>query len=274
MLLIAMLFYMSILRSPLFFGDDALRVFTHTSINQGVHGRPLADLAYGVLSGGLFVDMSPLSQVLALAFMLMAGMLIARVFVPQATTEKHLARWTPLFYVLLPLNFSIISYRYDSLGFALAIFFSSLAFFFIFHEGNRVARVIIAGICLWITLSTYQIMVCMYYCACFWGLAHFSFRESFIEILKKCYLIFFSTVIALLSYLPIYIQAVKNASSPFCGLPNHPYVSQHAVILDKSIFFEGIKDNILLFMYTAKGYFLGGGRCFYMYNYYIDIGIC
>ncbi len=75
--------YWSILQSPLFYLDDALRVVTHTSINQGVHGRPIADWLYFLLSGGTFLDVSPLSQILALAFMLAGSLLIAHAFVPQ-----------------------------------------------------------------------------------------------------------------------------------------------------------------------------------------------
>lgn len=51
--------YWAILRSPLLFVDDVLRVYTQMSINQGVHGRPLADLVYQFLSNGLFVDIIP-----------------------------------------------------------------------------------------------------------------------------------------------------------------------------------------------------------------------
>ena len=206
---LVLLAWAGILLSPALYGDDALRVYTHTSINQHVHGRPLADAIYSLLSGGMYVDIAPLGQVFALALLLVAGVLVARAFVSR---ESFAGTWLPVLFAVLPLYYAGICYRYDSLHFGVAIACAGLAFYLC---SGKIAwwRVLLAGAALFCTLATYQPMAGMYFCACAALFAHNVLREDLKPLLRRVGSQMLAVLLAAVAYLPVYLQA-KRAAQP------------------------------------------------------------
>ena len=127
----------AILRSNFLYVDDAARVYNFGSINQGVHGRPFADFFYKLLTSGIFIDFSPLSQLLALSCLVWSGILICDVFSKNCLNRNLTFSGKSLTSFVLsvfPLNYSIISYRFDSLSFGLAILFAVYGFLVVAKE--------------------------------------------------------------------------------------------------------------------------------------------
>lgn len=227
MLLLACAAYFALFISPHWYFDDALRVYTHTSINQGVHGRPLADVVYGFLSGGMFMDFSPLSQIWALAFLLLAGVLVTRSFAAFAGVENNFAlRWAPLFFTIQPLFYSILAFRFDSLTISLAALCAAGAFY-VLALPSRFWAVFFAAIGLWCALCLYQPCVAIFYVCLAAFFSRTSLETGRQGIAGGLLRAFGASILAGFAYLPIYFQAMRNARRPFCGLPLHPYVVEH-----------------------------------------------
>lgn len=252
MLFLAIIAYASILRSPLFYTDDALRVFTHTSINQGVHGRPLADVIYSLLSAGLFVDISPLSQIFALSCLIASGMLVTHAFIDTANEEKAFTKWLPLLFTVLPLHTALILYRYDSPSMCLAIFCSSLAFFVTYKKTTKL-RMCFSGILLFAVLALYQPMIGTYMCICCIFFAHSIIREPFGKSINRGMQQIFSLIVGGILYIPVYVQARYASAYEFCGLPNHPYVFPNSKLLSHNILQSTIQ-KLYVFTETADSY--------------------
>lgn len=255
LLLLACVAYWTMFSSRMPYCDDALRIYTHTSINQGVHGRPLADVVYGLLTGGLFTDAAPISQILAIACLLGAGFVVARVFVgaaPESVAARRLYWLGPLFFTLLPLNLFILNFHFDSIGMALALFCAVGAFGLLAME-NNFWRVILASILMWCSLAMYQPMTGSYFvCAGTW-LGALCLNERLREILRKMFYLALAPLFGALAYLPVYFQARANADMPFCGLPNHVYAQSHARSI-KDDFFGLLGQNIDGFLQAAQIY--------------------
>ena len=238
--------YWSILQSPLFYLDDALRVVTHTSINQGVHGRPIADWLYFLLSGGTFLDVSPLSQILALAFMLAGSLLIAHAFVPQKKASWHVACFALLF-VLLPLHYSVICFRYDSFGIGVAVFCAGAAFFLV-RQGISLWRFLGASLLFLVTLSIYQPMCGIYFCACCMLLSHNILREKLSLAIRRFSISIAASLCGGFLYIPVYLHAKSAQLQPFYGLPNHPYTIAHSAFGTTGSFLATLGRNIKTFL--------------------------
>lgn len=236
----AVLAYWAILRSPLLFADDAVRVFTYMSINQGVHGRPFADLVYVLLSNGLFVDISPMTQIMALLAMAWAGMRLHYCFLNPpagfvAGGVDVACCITALLFVVFPLHFSFISYRFDSLSFGLAMLCATSAFVMAARlpqpavsRRAYVFSLLIPSLLLTLSLGLYQAMFGIYACCAVLFLAHCLLSdEKWPEILRKAGSFLWTACLAVLLYLPVYLHARHQAQSNFYGLGPHPHVNEH-----------------------------------------------
>lgn len=256
--------YFSIFNSNLFYVDDGLRVFSHTSINQGIHGRPLADSIYSFFSGGLFVDVSPLSQIYSLCFILLSGYIITFIFIPSQNK-------TPTTYLLiisfslLPINSSLLCYRYDSLSMSFAMLCATLAFF-LQHKKFSVIRLLSSIFCLWCVLASYQPMINIYFCCCCFLFVKYILQEKVIHSIKTISYQIATTICAGILYTPIFFHAEKKISLPFCGLPRHPYITHYNKVFDfDSILFKTIHQ--IQNYYTTIKNFLGTdiiSLCIYM----------
>lgn len=249
-LLLASSAYFSIFRSSLFYIDDAVRVFSHTSINQGIHGRPLADVVYSVFSGGLFVDISPLSQVYALCFMLISIGMITHALCPSRD-EIGFMQWLPLFFVLLPINTAVLCYRYDSLPMSFAILCAAGAFF-LHRNSVSYLKFLFSVILLWCVLSSYQPMIGIFFCCCCLLFVRLILQEKNLYAVKKIILQIGATICAVICYLPIYFYAKKAVALPFCGLPNHPYLAHYKNISDFSNLFIDIFQHVYSYFIFTK----------------------
>lgn len=258
--------YWAILRSPLLFVDDAIRVFTNMSINQGVHGRPFADVAYMLLSNGLFVDFSPMTQVLALAAITWAGIRVHDCFLKDAGSVGQ-GLIAPSYIIVLvfavfPLHFSIISYRFDALSIGLALLCAALAFVTAARppqwRGPLPAVGIsigISGALIALSLGLYQPMFGVYACCALFFIGHSLLRHDKPSLAFKKALSFLGAAcLGALFYLPVYLAAKQSVQSDFYGVGPHPYVSGHIQIVGFSALFQTVPHNILLFLQTICGY--------------------
>lgn len=256
--------YWAILRSPLLFMDDALRVYTQMSINQGVHGRPLADLVYQFLSNGLFVDISPLSQIVALMAMIWAGMRLQDCFRSDAVFgREHVLIYSyiiALIFVVFPLNYALISYRYDSLSFGLSILLSTISFAFTvypprFYGNYYFNKIFIPPFLLMASLAMYQAMIGIYLCCSLFFLAHIILQNNHWSIfLKKGFIFLRTFCFASIFYLPIYLHAKSMAKADFYGIGPHPHVSAHNHLLDIENLPFSFLANIKLFLKKSISY--------------------
>lgn len=210
LLLICIVSYFTILNSNFLYGDDGLRIFTHTSINQGVNGRPVADILYAFISDNTFMDTSPFSQILALLFILCAGILIVSAFFNEQNGEQYNKYCFVLLFVILPINYSIISYRYDSFGMGCAIFLAGLSFF-LQRKNISILRCLAAATLLFLTLSIYQPIYSMYFSACFILFSQEVLNISTVNAIKRTICRLLSPIIGGILYIPIYLEAKSSA---------------------------------------------------------------
>lgn len=236
------------------FLDDALRVYTHTSINQGVHGRPLADYIYSFFSSGFYNDISPLSQISCIAMTILGGMFAVNVFY-ALLPEKNIpfATWLPLLLSLLPLQYSIVSFRHDSITFGFAILCACLAFWLVASK-DGLKYAFLTGLLIFCVLAIYQPMLAIYLCLCCFFLVPGCFTLSWRKIAGFICRSAIGLVTGCILYIPVYLHARRMAFSPFCGLENHPYVAGHSGILKGGNLLKGIIENIGLFLNTVGSY--------------------
>ena len=234
-LAVTLVAYWSILRSPLLYVDDALRVYTFESINQGVHGRPYADIIYKLFTNGIFIDISPLSQIIALLCITWAGHLTNTTFTDPQPYPSSMSLYVNIAAVTMfstfPLNYSIISYKFDSLSFGFAVLSAIYAFKLIAkNEKDKKATarsVISASILLSITLGIYQPMYGFFLCTSIMFVCNLLLKnEKNIHIIVYCSKIFISTLLSGIFYLPIFIYTKYQLQLGFHGLGPHPYVSK------------------------------------------------
>uniref|UniRef100_I2Q7R2 Uncharacterized protein n=1 Tax=Desulfovibrio sp. U5L TaxID=596152 RepID=I2Q7R2_9BACT len=269
---VSIIAYSSIIRSPLFFEDDALRVAINEGVNQGVHGRPFADMIYTFFSGGLFIDISPFSQIVAIFFMILSATILLSGF-SIVTEKKFLSLGTlydsiilslrdenmwslALVFVCFPLNFSIISYRFDSLPMCSGILFACSAFTICqtinIHSYNAydfLVRVLCASVLIFFSLGLYQPTIGFYVAASFILFAHMVLSScKFIEVLLRVILSVIPLIVGSVFYIPIYLQAKYMAGQQFYSLKEHPYIVAHNNLLPLKNLFEGILKNCLDFI--------------------------
>ena len=242
---------LAILRSNLLYVDDAARVYNFGSINQGVHGRPFADLFYKLLTSGIFIDFSPLSQIIALSCLVWSGILICEVFFRNCLNRKLVLKakcLTSFVLSVFPLNYSIISYRFDSLSFGLAILFAVYGFLAVAKEDVSKKEFLIhsciGGVLLAVTMGLYQPFWGVYTCCCFFYIiAMLLSNEKNKLICTKILKLFLSCLISGCLYLPIYLYARYEAAKDFFGLGPHPYVSRVIQLPEPSSFFRTLIAN-------------------------------
>lgn len=244
--------YFTILNSNFLYSDDGLRIFTHTSINQGVHGRPIADILYALISDNTFMDASPFSQIIALLFILCTGILIVSAFLDEQNNGTYSKYCFVLLFTMLPINYSIISYRYDSFGMGCAIFLAGLAFF-IQRKNISIIRCLLSSILLFLTLSTYQPMCGVYFSACLILFSQEVLHTPTLNAIKRVIYRFIPPIIGGIIYIPIYLQAKSAAKQPFCGLPHHPYSVEYNSIVSSTLI-ENIYFNTATYFNTVSNY--------------------
>ena len=227
--------YQAILRSPLLYGDDALRVYTFETINQGVHGRPFADILYMFFTGGIFVDFSPLSQLIALFCMALSGYIIYNTFTilsasehAEATTQQCL---TTLVFSVFPLHYATISFKFDSPSFGAAIVCAVSAFALSAKDhGNFKKNIyfsLISGLLLAVSLGLYQPMFGIYTCSAVFFLGNMLLNNTPCKkIIQKIFLFSMSCFGAAVFYLPIFLYTKYMAQLDFHGIGPHPHVNQ------------------------------------------------
>lgn len=254
LLLLAIFAWWPILHSPMLFYDDALRVFTHTSINQGVHGRPFADYIYYIFSSGFFCDISPLSQISCLAMIILGGLFVVKAFQSISPARgSRFANWLPLLLALVPLQYSIIGFRFDSITFGFAILFACLAFFLTAAK-QHFAWQFLAGIMIFCVFAIYQPMVAIYLCLCCFYMALACLSAAWKNVLSLGMRCAAALSTGCILYVPVYLHARRMAASPFCGLENHPYVASHSGLLPPNNLPGGVWDNICFFLRVAESY--------------------
>lgn len=254
LLLIAIFSWWPILHSPMLFYDDALRVFTHTSINQGVHGRPFADYIYSFFSSGFFCDISPFSQISCLALIILGGLIVVNIFLSLFPAQQtHFVNWLPLLLALVPLQYSIIGFRFDSITFGFSIFFACLAFFLTVAKQHFTYQ-LLAGILIFCVFSIYQPMAAIYLCLwCFYmasACLSASWKDLRILVLRCITVLLIGCIL----YIPVYLHARQMASAPFCGQNNHEYVVSHSGLLQLENLPGGIWNNIRTFLHIVGSY--------------------
>lgn len=254
--------YSSILLSPWFYCDDAIRIYTHMSINQNVHGRPFADLVYKMLANGNFMDISPLTQILALVCLGIAGILITNTFLKA--TKQELGEWeyfcVILFFCFFPLNYSLVSYRYDSITIAIAILCSVLAFtlsadHIYLAKFPRYCHIVFPAGLFTLTLGFYQPMTGIFFCCATFFLASNVLGNATVMSIIRNFIAFLRcALIGSIMYLPIYLQARYAQQQNFLGLGPHPYVNVHSKLLTISDFYSNIMHNLRLWLNTIISY--------------------
>lgn len=265
---VSLIAYASILRSPLYFMDDALRIAINEGVNQGVHGRPFADVIFTFFSDGLFIDISPFSQIIAVFFLIASGVFYVgsmTIYIEKnsnyQSTIYSFARehfrsinnpLLVLLFVCFPLNFSMISYRFDSVSMCAGVFFSCLAFtvcqsicLHTFSAISFLMRLLIAALSIFLSLGTYQPTIGFYATASCIFLAHTTLCNfCWKYILKRSILSFLPLIIGSSFYVPIYLHAKQMADKPFYGLNEHPYVTMHNSLISFDRLFYKVFHNI------------------------------
>lgn len=235
----------SILAGGYYFADDRVRVFTHTSLDQGVQGRFLNDFFYGFFSSGIFADLSPISQVFCLGAFIACGYLLTRYFGIVRHCEKFWP-FLPLLLVVFPLNSMIVIYRYDSLGFGFSMLLAVLAFGCALSKKFSLNS--LGALLLFMSLCTYQVFLNAFVMLTCFALAFKIIQnEQWAEIIRqfvRCVLIFLAGCVL---YLPVSWHASEASRQPFADLPNYPGHSRFETIFNADFF--------QLLWHNAENYF-------------------
>lgn len=241
-----------ILAGKFIYADDRVRVFTHTSLDQGVQGRFLNDVFYNFFSQGLFVDISPLSRVLCLGFIILAGYLLIHFFEIKKRCEQFWP-FLPLFPAVFPFYAALLMYRFDSPGFGISLFFSVMAFGCAIRK-NTIAN-ILAIFLLFMALCVYQIFLNAFLVlSCFYVVFLIMENEKFSIIAKSLAKCLFIALGACAMYLPIAWHARRAALRPFADLPSYPGHTRFETILNNE-FYGLFLDNISNYFSSILQYF-------------------
>lgn len=260
---ISLLAYWAILRSPLLYADDAVRVYTYLGINQGVHGRPLADMLYLFFTGGLFIDFSPFTQVIALMAMTWAGFLLSDVFYTALTLDENGINTKrcaiALMFTVFPLNFGLISYRFDALPFGVAVLCATGAFVKVAKISLTSPKVavqyLVPGVLLACSLALYQPMFGIYACCTVLYLCQMLLQNStFHDVRKKFFTFFAICLVGALLYLPAFFHLKYMLRFDHYGLGPHPYVIYFSKMPELLEFPKVIWNNIIHIFSTLKTY--------------------
>ena len=244
--------YSSILQSNYFFADDAYRVFTYTKIDQGGHGRPLADIFYYILSAGTFMDMSPLSQILAIMLLIGSAFLTIKIFNNHTDDNKLFFSYIlPLLFITFPLHHTIISYRFDSFSMAMAIYLPTAAFY-INNTYNNKYSLSVSTLLLMLSAAFYQPMYPIYIVIFFIYIPHTILSKNFSNtlIIKNIKCIIYSAIL----YIPVFIYAKYFADKSFFMFTEHPHTAMHSQLISIRHFFDDIFTNMTNYIQTCYSY--------------------
>lgn len=242
----------SLLVGTYIFGDDRVRIFTHTSVDQGVQGRFLNDVFYGLFTSGLFTDLSPLSRSICLLSILLCGYLLIKYFDIKRHCESFYA-FLPLLLVIFPLNSALIMYRYDSPGFGISLLLAVCAFGC--ASSKRFSLNILAALLLFMSIWVYQIFINAFLTlACVFAAVRLMENANFGEVvagLARCAVI---AVASCVLYLPVSWHAGMASMQPFADLPSYPGSIRFETIFGHDFFYL-LFCNIANYLASFEKYF-------------------
>lgn len=264
--------WLAVFNSGYFYLDDAFRVVTHTSINQGIQARPLADVIQWILSHGLMMDFSPFSQILCLACYAMAGIMLCVVFLGKDILERMWPWFAVFAFLVFPAHEPAIVYRIDTPGFGISMLCAITAY--CFSVEKRRHGTICATILLCIVLCIYQPNFNTYLCLIFFGsafaitqnipwktIADFLVRQIGIAIFAVCL------------YYPVTVNDKLSAAQPFVDLPDFTASTTRF----RTILGQNFLENLFLNIKTLIDTFFSG-LAFNVFGYYasfiIVIAVC
>lgn len=260
----------AILAGRYYFGDDRVRVFTHTTLDQGVQGRFLNDIFYGFFSAGLFVDLSPWSRILCLFSIILCGYILIKVFDARRHCENFWP-FLPLLLALFPLNSMIVVYRYDSPGFGLSFLFSVLAFSCAVKK--RISLNILAAILVFVSLCIYQIFLNAFLMlVCFYVAKKIMENAKMLDVAWNFGKSIIIAIAGCLLYLPVSWHAKIASMQPFADLPNYPGSSRFETIFNSDFIrlLQGNIDNYL----DAIWQFFGSNFIIYFFVGIVLFSLC
>lgn len=165
-----------------------------------------------------------------------------------------------LIFVVFPLNYALILYRYDLLSFVLSILLSTISFVFTvypprFYGNYYLYKIFIPPFLLMASLAMYQAIIGIYLCCSLFFLAHIILQNNHWSIfLKKGFIFLRTFCFASIFYLPIYLHAKSMAKTDFYGIGPHPHVSAHNHLLDIENLPFSFLANIKLFLKKSISY--------------------
>lgn len=152
-------FYYNLLSSNYYYIDDIGRSLEGYS-GWSRNGRPLADLFFYALSfGAPLPDISPLPQILGIAFLSVGVYLTAKKYICR-TEDNFLSYLLCIPLVLSPFYFENMSYKYDAFPMSLSIFFSMLPF--IIRINGPLIQLTVCVISILTSLCLYQASINVY----------------------------------------------------------------------------------------------------------------
>jgi Glucosyl transferase GtrII len=152
---IALIFVYPIIHSNIYFRDDLARVADGFPRWEKI-GRPLATYVYRVFSislGGKILDIAPLTQIASI-FVLTLTAFVYNEYIKREF--QHGMLFVSSVLTISPFLLGNLSYKFDSLGMVLGLFFATLAFCQIFKNKNGFIKSIVLLI---VALSLYQPMI-------------------------------------------------------------------------------------------------------------------
>ena len=248
LVLFSFLFYFPVIYSQSFYTDDLYRIL------GGEYGWILLGrfLAYGIslvysTNLAITVDAAPLTWVLSI---LIYGLSACCVFMKISSVKKEFALPLSIVFIANPFFIENLIYRFDSLGMALALFFSTLSFSMRWNLTSCFLKVVFLIVC----LNFYQPFVNLFLglvgieLALLFSLQHQSYKifsivyRSLIVfvIANILYFIQFKSIIYLLSYLKSFTPTVRDSFLPFDSLLILKILQNFAGAFD--IFFEFWSD--------------------------------
>lgn len=209
--------------APLLFADvvyidDAYRVI-HGSGNWITGSRYLTELLAPIVHTGSFLaDISPLSQIIAIAALALAGVVLLKAL----TTDDSWTIWqyaalVPFF--LSPYYLQCLSYKYDAPYMAASILFSVLPLL-TFNKASRLSQIVVVFVCTIAMCSTYQAssgilpMLVAFWCFITWISQQREKGNADIkQIALSCLTALLSYGAALLFYQKVMVKAVADYAS-------------------------------------------------------------